>query len=72
MMKKVVTFVLMLSLFLGQLSADFVPAYAQEQRAVSDMTEAELDEILMSRGASEKFLSRIPVSEKNMLVECGA
>lgn len=42
------------------------------EKVVSDMTEEELDAILLSRGASETFLARIPVSEKSMLVECGA
>lgn len=47
---KIVIERMMLSLFLGQLGSVLVSAYAKEQRAVSDMTEAKLDEILMSRG----------------------
>lgn len=72
MAKKVITFMLLYVMFLGQLGAIVRPIYAQEEKTVSDMTEEELDAILLSRGASEIFLARIPVSEKNMLVECGA
>ncbi len=73
MSKKVIVFLLMVSLFLVQQSsvkgiANDIP----DQTTVSNMTEEELNEILMLRGASEVFLSKIPVHEKKALVECGA
>lgn len=69
MLKRMVSLILLFCFLFGYENTIFA---SENENGIFNMTEDEMNEILMSRGATEYFLAKIPMSEKYKLIECEA